>query len=256
MYFLSIQLKKCGNRYYSGFCIGEVYFMRILLVEDEPDLGKAILKVLTREGYIVDWIADGAEAWECLESNFIQYDIAILDWMLPGRSGIELCQKAVNIPDPPRVLMLTAKGDLPDRVTGLDAGADDYLPKPFRMQELLARVRSIQRRINPIIADTKLQAGQLLLSYQLLSISLTTHPDIKLILTWKEFQLLEYLMSNKNQTLTHQQIIDRLWSDGQILGDKALVAQIKLLRKKLTELGGQETIESIYGTGYRLITND
>jgi DNA-binding response OmpR family regulator len=230
--------------------------MRILLVEDEPDLGKAIQKVLTREGYVVDWAEDGDEGWEFLESNFVRYDIAILDWMLPGRSGIEICQKAVKLPAPPRVLMLTAKGNLIDRVTGLDAGADDYLPKPFRMKELLARVRSIQRRINPIMADTKLQAGQLLLSYQLLSISLTTNPDLQLLLTWKEFQLLEYLMSNKNQTLTHQQIIDRLWSDGQILGDKALVAQVKLLRKKLTELGSQETIESVYGTGYRIITHD
>ncbi len=230
--------------------------MRILLVEDEPDLGKAIQKVLTREDYIVDWIADGDEAWECLESNFVRYDIAILDWMLPGRSGIELCQQAVNIPDPPRVLMLTAKGDLPDRVTGLDAGADDYLPKPFRMQELLARVRSIQRRISPTTVTTKLQAGQLLLNCQSLSISLTIAPDSEIALTRKEFQLLECLISNKNLTVTHQQIIDRLWSDGQILGDKALVAQVKLLRKKLTELGGQETIESVYGTGYRIITHD
>lgn len=230
--------------------------MRILLVEDEPDLGKAIQKVLTREDYIVDWIADGDKAWACLESNFVRYDMAILDWMLPGRTGLELCQKAVNISDPPRVLMLTAKGDLPDRVTGLDAGADDYLPKPFRMQELLARVRSIQRRISPKTVTTKLQAGQLLLNYQSLSISLTTAPESEIALTWKEFQLLEYLMSNKNQTLTHQQIIDRLWSDGQMLGDKALVAQIKLLRKKLGELGCAEIIENIYGTGYRLIAHD
>ncbi len=230
--------------------------MRILLVEDEPDLGKAIQKVLTREGYIVDWIADGEEAWECLESNFVRYDMAILDWMLPGRSGLELCQKAVNIPDPPRVLILTAKGDLPDRVTGLDAGADDYLPKPFRMQELLARVRSIQRRISPKTVTTKLQAGQLLLNCQSLSISLTIAPESEIALTWKEFQLLECLMSNKNLTVTHQQIIDRLWSDGQMLGDKALVAQIKLLRKKLGELGCAEIIENVYGTGYRLIAHD
>jgi DNA-binding response OmpR family regulator len=230
--------------------------MRILLVEDESDLGKAIQKVLTREGYIVDWVEDGDEAWDYLESNFIRYDIAILDWMLPGRSGIELCQKAVNISEPPRVLMLTAKGDLPDRVTGLDAGADDYLPKPFRMQELLARVRSIQRRISPTTITTILQAGQLLLNCQSLSIALTIAPDLGIALTWKEFQLLECLMSNKNLTVTHQQIIDRLWSDGQVIGDKALVAQVKLLRKKLTQLGGQETIENVYGTGYRLIAHD
>ncbi len=230
--------------------------MRVLLVEDELDLGKAIQKVLTREGYVVDWIADGNEAWECLESTFVRYDIAILDWMLPGRSGIELCQKAVKIPDPPRVLLLTARGDLPDRVTGLDAGADDYLPKPFRMMELLARMRSMQRRISPETAPIKLQAGQLLLNYQLLCISLVTGSDLEIHLTWKEFQLLEYLMINKNQIVTHEQIIDRLWQDGQMLGDKVLVAQVKLLRKKLIELDCPETIENVYGIGYRLIAHD
>jgi DNA-binding response OmpR family regulator len=230
--------------------------MRVLLAEDEPDLGKAIQKVLTREGYIVDWVEDGDAAWACLESNFVKYDMAILDWMLPGKSGIELCQKAARMSLPPRVLILTAKGDLPDRVTGLDAGADDYLPKPFRMMELLARMRSIQRRIGREVTTTKLQAGQLLLDYQLLSISLVMAPDINISLTLKEFQLLEYLMVQKNQVITHEQLIDRLWEDGSILGDKALIAQVKLLRKKLTALGCLESIESIYGIGYRLIAHD
>jgi DNA-binding response OmpR family regulator len=230
--------------------------MRILLVEDEADLGKAIQKVLTREGYVVDWVEDGGEAWEYLESNFVSYDIAILDWMLPGRSGIELCQKAANSLHPPRVLILTARDQLPDRVTGLDAGADDYLPKPFRMIELLARIRSIQRRISPPIITTRLQAGQLLLNYEALSISLTIAPDSEISLTWKEFQLLEYLMINKNQIITHQQIIDRLWSEGQVLGDKVLVAQVKLLRRRLIELKCPEIIENIYGIGYRLVAHD
>jgi DNA-binding response OmpR family regulator len=230
--------------------------MRILLVEDEADLGKAIQKVLTREGYVVDWVEDGNEAWEYLESNFVSYDIAILDWMLPGRSGIELCQKAANILHPPRVLILTARDKLLDRVTGLDAGADDYLPKPFRMMELLARIRSIQRRISPPIVTTRLQAGQLLLNYETLSISLTIAPDSEISLTWKEFQLLEYLMINKNQIITHQQIIDRLWLVGQVLGDKVLVAQVKLLRRRLVELNCPEIIENIYGIGYRLVAHD
>jgi DNA-binding response OmpR family regulator len=230
--------------------------MRILLVEDEKDLGKAIQKVLSRTGYIIDWVEDGERAWECLESNFVKYDIAILDWMLPGKSGLELCQQAVQIPDPPRILLLTARGDLSDRVTGLDAGADDYLPKPFRMKELLARIRAIQRRIGPPTVAHTLQTGTLQLNYQLLSIALTIPPFTALPLTGKEFQLLEFLMMNKNQIITHQQLIDRLWTDGQTLGDKALAMQVKIVRKKLAELGGRENIENIYGLGYRLNVHD
>jgi DNA-binding response OmpR family regulator len=230
--------------------------MRILLAEDEPDLGKAIQKVLTREGYIVDWVEDGQLAWGCLESNFVKYDMAVLDWMLPGYSGIELCQKAIGLSPPVRVLLLTAKGDLPDRVTGLDAGADDYLPKPFRMMELLARLRSIQRRIVHEPVTTKLQAGQLLLDYQSLAISLDGENYHNLSLTVKEFQLLEYLMMHKNQVVTHQQIMNRLWADEEILGDKVLIAQVKLLRRKLNSLASPVVIENVYGIGYRLITND
>jgi DNA-binding response OmpR family regulator len=230
--------------------------MRILLAEDEPDLGKAVQKVLTREGYIVDWVEDGEEAWRYLESNFVQYDIAILDWMLPGRSGIELCHKAISLSPPVRVLILTAKGDLPDRVTGLDAGADDYLPKPFRMMELLARLRSIQRRISHEPITTKLQAGQLILDYQSLAISLDIENYRSLSLTVKEFQLLEYLMIHQNQVVTHEQLMSRLWEDGAMLGDKVLTAQVKLLRRKLHDLGSPVVIENIYGIGYRLITND
>lgn len=230
--------------------------MRILLVEDELDLGKAIQKVLSREGYVIDWVEDGDRGWECLESNFVRYDIAILDWMLPGRSGLELCQQAVKISDPPRVLLLTARGDLSDRVTGLDAGADDYLPKPFRMKELLARIRAIQRRIAQKTVAHTLQVGTLQLNYQLLSIALAIAPFTELYLTGKEFQLLEFLMINKNQIITHQQLIDRLWTEGQTLGDKALAMQVKIIRKKLGELGCREIIDNVYGIGYRLNVYD
>jgi DNA-binding response OmpR family regulator len=117
-------------------------------------------------------------------------------------------------------------------------------------------MRSMQRRISPETAPTKLQAGQLLLNYQLLCISLATGSDPEIHLTWKEFQLLEYLMINKNQIVTHEQIIDQLWTDGQRLGDKVLVAQVKLLRKKMAELGCTEIIENVYGIGYRLVAHD
>ncbi|MGC8714769.1 MAG: response regulator, partial [Leptodesmis sp.] len=119
--------------------------MRVLLVEDELDLGTAIERVLSREKYIVDWVQDGTSAWDYLDNPTTQYILAIVDWMLPGLSGIELCQRLRAKRSPLPVLILTARDSIEDRVVGLDAGADDYLVKPFGMAELLARLRALQR---------------------------------------------------------------------------------------------------------------
>lgn len=119
--------------------------MRILLVEDEPDLGAAIKGILNQEKYVVDWVLDGNEAWEYLE-GWTQYTLAIFDWLLPGLSGLELCKRLRQKKNPLPVLILTAKDRLQDQVDGLDSGADDYLVKPFRIPELLARLRALQRR--------------------------------------------------------------------------------------------------------------
>ena len=120
--------------------------MKILLVEDEIDLATILQRTLVRENYLVDWVENGQVAWNCLERDWAQYCVAIVDWMLPNLSGIELCrrlrQKGISLP----VLMLTAKGQMEDMVEGLDAGADDYLVKPFARVELLARLRALQRR--------------------------------------------------------------------------------------------------------------
>jgi two-component system, OmpR family, Ni(II)-responsive and/or redox-responsive regulator NrsR len=120
--------------------------MRVLLVEDEEDLGAAIKQVLVSEKYVVDWVLDGTQAWHYLESQWTDYSVAIVDWLLPQLSGLELCQRLrlhqYSLP----VLMLTALGQPENRVAGLDAGADDYLVKPFVMEELLARLRALQRR--------------------------------------------------------------------------------------------------------------
>jgi DNA-binding response OmpR family regulator len=120
--------------------------MRILLVEDEPNLGAAIERTLKHHKYIVDWVKNGTDAWDYLESNWTQYTLAIFDWLVPSLSGIELLGKLRAQNNPLPVLMLTAKDRMEDRVKGLDAGADDYLIKPFGMAELLARLRALQRR--------------------------------------------------------------------------------------------------------------
>jgi DNA-binding response OmpR family regulator len=138
--------------------------MRLLLVEDEPDLGKAIKQTLDREKYVVDWVTDGNEAWQYLENQWTQYTLAIFDWLLPGISGLELLQRLRAKNNPLPVLMLTAKDRMEDKVAGLDAGADDYLVKPFGMAELLARLRALQRR-SPQIQPEQLQVGNLTLDY-------------------------------------------------------------------------------------------
>lgn len=226
--------------------------MRILLVEDEPDLGAAIEKTLTRDRYIVDWTQDGNEAWSYLTQSHTQYTMAVIDWMLPGLTGIELCKRLRARENPLPVLMLTARDSISDRVTGLDAGADDYLVKPFGMAELLARLRALQRR-SPQLQTQNLQVGSLMLEYG--SSSLILQPQslaIKILLTAKEFQLLEYLMKHANQIVSTEQIRNQLWTANSDSASNVVAAQIRLLRRKLFEQGIDDAIETVYGLGYRL----
>ncbi len=134
--------------------------MKILLVEDELDLGRIIQHSLNQEKYIVDWLQDGDRAWQYLENQSTQYTIAILDWLLPGLSGIAICQRLRAQGNPLPILMLTAKDGMADKVAGLDAGADDYLVKPFKIVELLARLRALQRR-SPQMQPQQLQVGHI-----------------------------------------------------------------------------------------------
>lgn len=226
--------------------------MRILLVEDEPDLGAAIEKTLTRDRYIVDWTQDGNEAWSYLTQSYTQYTMAVIDWMLPGLTGIELCKRLRARENPLPVLMLTARDSISDRVTGLDAGADDYLVKPFGMAELLARLRALQRR-SPQLQTQNLQVGSLMLDYG--SSSLVLQPQgsaIKILLTAKEFQLLEYLMKHVNQIVSTEQIRNQLWTANSDSASNVVAAQVRLLRRKLAEQGMDSVIETVYGLGYRL----
>lgn len=230
--------------------------MRILLVEDEQDLGSAIQRVLKREKYVVDWVQDGTEAWEYLDQNWIHYTLAILDWMLPGLSGIELCQRLRQRNAALPVLILTAKDRIEDRVTGLDAGADDYLVKPFGMAELLARIRALHRR-SPQIQPQQLQVGSLVLDYGKHTVSGQKCGNPQPIsLTTKEFQLLEYFMHHPEQVMTSEQLINQVWEVGTEPTSNAVAAQIRLLRRKLAEVGYDSLIETVHGMGYRFHNSD
>jgi DNA-binding response OmpR family regulator len=227
--------------------------VKILLVEDELDLGAIVQKSLVQHQYIVDWVVDGTAAWEYLTNPQAAYSIAIVDWMIPKFSGIELCQKLRQEKYSLPILMLTARDRMEDKITGLDAGADDYLIKPFGMEELFARLRALQRRATTFQPD-RLQLGNLRLDYGDNAIVITdlNGKERSVSLTAKEFQLLEYLMQNPDRILTHDQIRNRVWAFDSESASNVVAAQIRLLRKKLTESGGNRPIETIRGFGYRL----
>ncbi|MDB9303792.1 response regulator transcription factor [Nodularia spumigena CS-591/12] len=230
--------------------------MRVLLVEDEPDLGAAIKRTLTQHKYLVDWVIDGDAAWGYLEDSWTEYTLAIFDWMLPKISGLELCKRLRKHQNSLPILMLTAKDSMEDKVTGLDAGADDYLVKPFGMAELLARLRALQRR-SPQFQPQKLTVGNLTLDY---GNNVVCSQDAvgnfqEIILTYKEFQLLEYFMKHPNQILTTEQIRHQLWEVSAEPVSNVVAAQMRLLRRKLVNGGCENMIETLHGLGYRFNFN-
>ncbi|MEA5564230.1 two-component system response regulator RppA [Anabaena sp. UHCC 0399] len=231
--------------------------MRVLLVEDEPDLGTAIKRTLTQQKYLVDWVMDGNEAWAYLESSWTQYTLAIFDWMIPGISGLELCKKLRYRHNPLPVLMLTAKDRMEDKVMGLDAGADDYLVKPFGMAELLARLRALQRR-SPQFQPQELTVENLTLDYgnsKVISRDIAGNKQ-EIILTNKEFQLLEYFIKHPNQILNSEQIRYQLWEVNAEPVSNVVAAQVRLLRRKLANSGCENMIETLHGMGYRFNFTD
>jgi DNA-binding response OmpR family regulator len=231
--------------------------MKILLVEDEPDLGALVQKSLAHHQYVVDWVVDGKAGWEYLTHDRTTYSLAIIDWMLPKISGIELCQRlrAENYQLP--ILMLTARDRMEDKIAGLDAGADDYLVKPFGMAELLARLRALQRRAQ-VFQPEQLQVGNLRLDYDRNAIAIANSQGTErsIGLTAKEFQLLEYLMQYPDRTLTHDQIRNRVWAFDSESASNVVAAQIRLLRKKLAEFDCENAIETVRGFGYRLSSGE
>ncbi|WP_036488764.1 two-component system response regulator RppA [Myxosarcina sp. GI1] len=227
--------------------------MRILLVEDEPDMGATIKEILNREKYVVDWVQDGAEAWEYIQDRLADYSLAIFDWSLPGLTGLELCQRLRNRKNPLPILVLTAKDKIEDRVSGLDAGADDYLVKPFSIPELLARVRALQRR-SPLLQPSRLQVDGLILDCGTrIAYWQSLEGQIREIsLTNKEFQILEYLMKYPRQVIQSDRIRRQIWEINDYSYSNVVAAQVRRLRRKLASIDCNNIIETVPGLGYRL----
>jgi two-component system, OmpR family, manganese sensing response regulator len=222
--------------------------MKILLVDDEIEMADPLSRSLLREGYEVDVAHDGDRGIQLADQG--TYDLLILDWMLPGHSGLEICQNLRSRGDTTPVLFLTAKDTIDDRVQGLDAGADDYIVKPFELRELLARVRALLRRPTNIepVAVSRVKVDDLELDIQ----NQVAYRNGRAIeLSEKESQLLAYLMRQPNQLLTHEQISQHLWSANEKPTSNALVAQIRLLRRKIEAKGETPLITTVYGKGYR-----
>jgi DNA-binding response OmpR family regulator len=225
--------------------------MRILLVEDEPDLGAAIKQSLNHNNHVVDWALDGLDAWDYLADEFKEYHLGIFDWLLPGLSGVELIKRIRKQQKPMPILMLTARDSMEDKIAGLDAGADDYLVKPFNMPELLARLRALQRR-TPQLQPQRLQVGNLSLNYSTNTFWIKSAlGEQQVLLTKKEFQLLEYFMQHPKQIVTSDQLLEQLWEFGAEPPSNVVAAQVCLLRRKLTKYGCDDMLETVYGLGYR-----
>lgn len=222
--------------------------MKLLLVEDEPQIANLVKAGLEREGYAVDWLADGLAAEKRIELYHSDYDLVILDLMLPGKDGIEICKyvrsKGVSIP----ILILTAKSYVDDKVLALDGGADDYLTKPFDFKELLSRIRSLLRRPKEKMA-TELQSGDIVLNPNARKVFLGGK-EVKL--TLKEFGILEYLMRHPNKVVTRDDILFNVWDFHFDSFSNVVDVHINHLRKKINKGKRKNFLETIRGVGYRL----
>jgi two-component system OmpR family response regulator len=220
--------------------------VRVLVVEDDVKLAGLLKRGLEEEGYAVDVAADGAEAlWAGAENP---YDAVVLDVMLPDMDGFEVCRRLREAGRWSPVLMLTARDAVADRVAGLDAGADDYLTKPFSFAELFARLRALMRRGGPE-RPAVLAVGDLRLDPATRRVS---RGDVAVDLTAREFSLLEYLMRHAGEVLTRTRLIEHVW-DFAFEGDSNVVdVYVRYLREKVDRPFGRASIETVRGAGYRL----
>lgn len=219
--------------------------MRILLVEDDRDLLEPLREALDASGHGVDAVDHGSTAQWLITQK--EYDLLILDWMLPGVSGLGLCQQYRQLGKGSPVLMLTSKDTTLDKITGLDAGADDYLVKPVDMLEFLARVRALGRR-SPLWRGDILTLADLSLHLNQLTVE---RSHITVELSGREFQLMEYFMRHPQQVLTRSQIEETIWTWGEEPESNAITTLVRRLRQRLREIEADQWIETVYGIGYR-----
>jgi DNA-binding response OmpR family regulator len=226
--------------------------MKILLIEDDKRLVKLMSNVLEDEQYSIDVQNDGEAGVElALRCN---YDLIIVDWMLPGRDGPSICRKLRASKMSAPILMLTARGQIEDRVAGLESGADDYLVKPFDFSELIARIRALSRRYAPGSVDpSELRIGTFVMDVKAHSVR---RGGTTLDLTKREWDLLEFFLRHPNQTLSRAEILDYVWSYESSVQPELVDVYISYLRQKITLTGRKDPVQTVRGFGYRLDEKD
>ena len=220
--------------------------MRLLVVEDDASIRAVLVRGLTEEGFAVDQAVDGEDG--CFKASDPAYDLIILDLMLPKTDGLSLLRELRSQGIRTPVLVLTARDAVPDRIRGLDDGADDYLVKPFAFDELLARVRALLRRLQPTF-DPILRVGPLALDRSTRRVSWSSqHVD----LSSREFSIFEYLMQHPGEVLSRTRIYEHVWNEQMEIMSNVIDVHIKEIRRKLGRTGATAVISTVRGAGYRL----
>lgn len=219
--------------------------MKLLLAEDDRDISSVIVKFLQKNNYLVDAVYDGKEALQYLDCE--KYDGVILDVMMPKMDGITVVRNMRKKGDNTPVLILTAKAEIDDKVLGLDAGADDYLTKPFSMKEFLARIRALTRRKNTTLSTFSF--GNIILNPKTYEIISQTD---KVRLSAKEYQVMEILINNSNSLVSTEMLMDKVWGFDSDVEINVVWVYISALRKKLQAINANLTISAIRGLGYKL----
>jgi len=222
---------------------------KILIVEDEVNVASLVSRVLTEERAIVDIASDGPQAYDMLHAN--QYDLMLLDRKLPGMGGLELCRKLRGENNPIKIIMLTAMVTPEDIVDGLDMGADDYLTKPFNINELKARIRSLLRRHSGVVstAPTSLKVTDLVLNTTAKTVTRAGKP---ISLTVTEYKLLEFLLQHRDKVISRKELLDTVWGIDFDLGTNVVDVYVNYLRKKIDKDYNPKLIQTVIGRGYML----
>lgn len=219
---------------------------KILIVEDSVDLCSSILEWLSHEQHTVDVVHDGNDGYFRLQNY--QFDVVVLDWDLPGMAGVEICRKYRSSSGSTPILMLTGKSEITNRMEGLDAGADDYLVKPFDLRELSARIRALLRRPAATLSNV--------LSVRDYSLDMSTKKLMRngeeIILAPRELALMEFFMRHPDQVFSQEDLLEKVWSSESEASVYSVYTAVKMLRKKLTRQGEKSIVATVHGLGYRL----
>ncbi|CAN5260465.1 response regulator transcription factor [soil metagenome] len=218
---------------------------KILLAEDNVEVGETLVEWLRKEKYFVDWEKDGKMALEMLTTY--QYDVILLDWQMPGMYGPEVCRQYRAAGGKAPVIFLTDKSTVDDKEVGFEAGADDYLPKPFNLRELSMRIKAVLKR-QPEVLDNSLKAGPFLLK---VNEHQFYRDDVEVKLSPTEFALMEFLIKNEDKVFSTDAIIDRVWPGTSERSPDTLKTFIKRLREKIDGNPKQSAIQNVYGVGYK-----